>query len=1222
MVPVRTAAPPTRTAAPRPRAPRLVAAALIAATGLMLTRCGGNEILTPPTVSNEPPKLAPAVTAPPALVLVGAGEIARCDKQNDEATAVLLDNIPGTVFTTGNNVYLSGGVSGSTADFTNCFGPSWGRHKARIQPVAGDLDYQTANASGYFGYFGSAAGDASKGYYSYDIGEWHVIALNSNVDMSAGSAQDTWLKADLAANPKQCTAAYWHHPRFSSRSTSVRSSVKAPWQALYAAGADLVINAHYRLYERFAPQTPDGVADPTKGIRQFTVGTGGRGDEPFDSPVPNSEVRNTGTYGVLKLTLDAGSYTWAFVPVAGQSFTDTGSGACHRAQPLAAVASVAVTPASASVAVGSTVQLTATPKDAQGNPVSSPVTWASDKSAVATVSGSGLVTGVAAGSATITATSGGKSGTSAITVTAGSSVASVAVTPAAASVPVGSTVQLTATPKDAQGNPVSSPVTWASDKTAVATVSGSGLVAGVAAGSATITATSGGKSGTSAITVTASPPSVQVLVGAGDIADCALTADEATAALLDNIPGTVFTAGDNAYESGTADQYANCYDPTWGRHKARTHPTTGNHEYETPGASGYFGYFGAAAGDPTKGYYSYDLADWHVVAVNSSVSMAAGSAQEQWVRADLAGSTKQCTLAIWHHPMFTSANGRVTDLMSKPIWDALYAFGAELVINGHDHGYERFAPQAPDGTADPTYGIREIIAGTGGANLGSFGVVAANSQVRNNTSHGVLKLSLGGGSYGWEFVQADGPAFIDTGSGSCHGLPPSNLPPTARPGGPYASEAVLQFDGGTSSDPDNNTPLSFAWSFGDGGTGTGAAPSHSYTANGTYTVTLTVTDSRGAPSAPATTSATITNLPPVVDAGPDALVTAGATVGLSARFSDPGANDAPWTYAVDWGDGSPAQSGSTTSQASSITGSHPYPTPGQYAVRVTVTDKDGGSGMDDLLVTVSASSGPVVFTGAGNIAKCTSSDDERTATLLDNIPGIVFTTGNMARPSGSATDYANCYAPSWGRHKARTYPVLGEHEYDTGTADPTFDYFGARAGPRGQGYYSVDLGDWHVIVLNDNSTFVSLNAGSAQEQWLRADLAANTKRCTIALWYIPRFFSSDSPGYNSTSSRKALWEILYPAGVDVVVNSKWFHYERFAPQTPGGVADPTGGIREFIVGTGGDGLKQPIAIAPNSEARGAAYGVLKLTLGAGTYSWEFVPIAGSSFTDSGSGSCH
>ncbi len=265
------------------------------------------------------------------------------------------------------------------------------------------------------------------------------------------------------------------------------------------------------------------------------------------------------------------------------------------------VATVDVSPATPTVQAGRTVQLTATPKDASGNPLSGrTVTWRSSNTAVATVNGSGLVTGVAVGTATITATSEGKSGTATVTVTS-VPVASVAVTPPAASIQTGQTVQLTATPKDASGNPLPGRVvTWTSDAQGVASVDGRGLVTGLTAGSATITATSEGQSGTSAITVT-SPSGVSVvLVGAGDITGCGQNNDEATAKLLDNIAGTVFTAGDNAYPAGSPTDYANCYDPTWGRHKARTKPAPGNHDYATAGAAGYFGYFGAVAGDPTK----------------------------------------------------------------------------------------------------------------------------------------------------------------------------------------------------------------------------------------------------------------------------------------------------------------------------------------------------------------------------------------------------------------------------------------------------------------------------------------------------------------------------------------------------------------------------------------------------------------------------------------------
>ncbi len=438
------------------------------------------------------------------------------------------------------------------------------------------------------------------------------------------------------------------------------------------------------------------------------------------------------------------------------------------------VASVTVTPASASVQAGSTVQLTATPKDAAGNPLPGRVvTWASGNAGVATVNGSGLVTGVAAGGpVTITATSEGQSGTSSITVSA-VPVASVTVSPATASVQAGSSVQLTATPRDAAGNPLPGRVvTWASGNTGVATVNGSGLVTGVAAGGpVTITATSEGQSGTAAITVTTpTPPGTSmVLVGAGDIADCDASP---TAALLDTIPGTVFTAGDNAYPDGSDAAYAQCYDPSWGRHKARTRPSPGNHDHNTAGAAGYFRYFGAQAGPAGLGYYSYELGAWHIISLDSEYDYGVGidpsSPQGQWLRADLAATTKRCIIAYWHYPRFSSGSNHGSDAALQTFWDALYAAGATIVISGHDHEYERFAPQAPDGTADPVRGIREFVVGTGGAGLYSFGTPLPNSEVRDATSHGVLKLTLSVGSYTWQYVPVAGDSFTDSGSGTCH----------------------------------------------------------------------------------------------------------------------------------------------------------------------------------------------------------------------------------------------------------------------------------------------------------------------------------------------------------------------------------------------------------------------------------------------------------------------
>jgi hypothetical protein len=258
------------------------------------------------------------------------------------------------------------------------------------------------------------------------------------------------------------------------------------------------------------------------------------------------------------------------------------------------------------------------------------------------------------------------------------------------------------------------------------------------------------------------------MLGAGDISDCNNNNDEATAKVLDANPaGLVFLLGDNAYENGSASDYSNCYNPTWGRHKSRTKPSPGNHEYNTPGASGYFGYFGTAAGDPAKGYYSYDVGDWHVVVLNSSIAHEAGSAQITWLESDLTANTKTCTMAYWHHPRFSSGEHGNNSLMQS-YWDVLYAHNADLILNGHDHHYERFAPQTPTGQLDTSRGIREFIVGTGGRALYGLGTRKANSDVFNAATYGVMKLTLSAGSYSWQFLPIAGQSFTDSGTQSCH----------------------------------------------------------------------------------------------------------------------------------------------------------------------------------------------------------------------------------------------------------------------------------------------------------------------------------------------------------------------------------------------------------------------------------------------------------------------
>jgi 3',5'-cyclic AMP phosphodiesterase CpdA len=262
-----------------------------------------------------------------------------------------------------------------------------------------------------------------------------------------------------------------------------------------------------------------------------------------------------------------------------------------------------------------------------------------------------------------------------------------------------------------------------------------------------------------------------VIITAGDISSCSNGYDEATARLVDALPGTVLVLGDNVYERGTESEFARCYDPTWGRHRARTFPAVGNHEYGSSGAAPYFRYFGAIAGNPRQGWYSFDLGAWHLIALNSNCEQVggcnAGSAQERWLRADLAAHPARCTLAFWHHPRFSSGS-HGAPLTMNAVWRALYEAGADLVFTGHDHDYERFAPATAEGRVDLARGLREFVVGTGGAGLRSFSTALAHSEVRNNNSHGVLRVVLRPDRYEWEFFPVAGRTFTDRGSAPCH----------------------------------------------------------------------------------------------------------------------------------------------------------------------------------------------------------------------------------------------------------------------------------------------------------------------------------------------------------------------------------------------------------------------------------------------------------------------
>ena len=449
-----------------------------------------------------------------------------------------------------------------------------------------------------------------------------------------------------------------------------------------------------------------------------------------------------------------------------------------------------------------------------------------------------------------------------------------------------------------------------------------------------------------------------------------------------------------------------------------------------------------------------------------------------------------------------------------------------------------------------------------------------------------------------------------------------NQPPVAAAGGPYTTNTgTVSFDGSASADPDGDA-LTYRWNFGDGGSSTEARPSHAYGALGTFTVGLTVTDAKGSASAPASTSAHVNNVAPAVTAGTNTAVPVGTTYALSATFAD-GA-DGPWNYTIQWGDGA-TQNGTRSAQGA-ITGTHTYASESNYRIQVNVADRFGAQGSDSLTVTATA---PVLI-AAGDIGDCLRPNDEATGALLDGLEGIVAPLGDNAYENGTPTEFANCYDSGWGRQKARTRPVPGNHDYynprpdSVKNADGYFGYFGASAGDPAKGYYSYTLGSWFVIVINTGTERSGdIAAGSPQEQWLRAELAGHSQQCVLAMFHHPRFTSIlDRPWLRPEV--KPLWDALYQYGADLVLNGHDHGYQRFAPQTPDGVADPAYGVRQITVGTGGgEGLYQFSDVVPNLQVRdNQTYGVLKLTLRAGGYDWRFVPIAGKTFTDSGSGTCH
>ena len=265
-----------------------------------------------------------AVVADSAATLLAAGDIAACTP-GAFLTARLLDSLRGEIIVVGDAAYRS---DRDPNPYRTCYDTTWGRHKSRTHPVPGNHDVESNVVRRYFEYFGDAAGPRPGGYYSFDAGAWHVLALNSTIDMSPGSREADWIAADLAAHPAFCTLAFMHHPRFSSGPHSKQRSAIAVFPLLDRAGVDVLVSGHDHIYERFAPMDSTGMRADA-GVRQFVAGTGGNVLYAIERLEPNSEAQDVDDVGILKLTLHPRSYAWEFIPAARSEFHDAGSGTCH-----------------------------------------------------------------------------------------------------------------------------------------------------------------------------------------------------------------------------------------------------------------------------------------------------------------------------------------------------------------------------------------------------------------------------------------------------------------------------------------------------------------------------------------------------------------------------------------------------------------------------------------------------------------------------------------------------------------------------------------------------------------------------------------------------------------------------------------------------------------------------------------------------------------------------
>jgi hypothetical protein len=434
----------------------------------------------------------------------------------------------------------------------------------------------------------------------------------------------------------------------------------------------------------------------------------------------------------------------------------------------------------------------------------------------------------------------------------------------------GAPISFAASANDAEDGDLSAAIAWESDVDGPLGVGASFSRDDLSVGTHVVTASvldSGGAPAQATRSFTVYAPTNQLLA-AGNVGYCPGDDDEATGELLGTLPGRILALGDLAYPQGTAADFANCFDPAWGMHKARIHPISGNHEWHEDGAQPYFDYFGAAAGTPGEGWYSFDLGNWHIVGVQGDCNefaegCAPDSPQGLWLQADLAASTKPCTLVFTHFPRFSSIFG--VDDTQLEFWEIFYEHGVDVVLTAHAHNYERYARQNPAGGAEPTRGIREFVIGTGGRSLSDPSVTLPNREVQQSDTFGVLRLALEDTSYAWQFHGVGPGSFTDSGSEECVYEAPAVTITSPAHNATFPSGATVNLAGTATDLEQGDLAAQLAWSSSrDGALGTGASLSRVLTA-GTHVLTASVTDEMGLPGS-AQVSIKV-NVPPGVGCG-------------------------------------------------------------------------------------------------------------------------------------------------------------------------------------------------------------------------------------------------------------------------------------------------------------------------------------------------------------------